>query len=1139
MRGWVGLGCVVWAQLCWACAPPKEAGPSEAEAPESQPTLDAREAVSPSEAQARTAQRFGRVPLRYEENRGQHDARARYVARQGALTLFATDDGPELALHVNEPSALGASEPGALGPERARPGTPSDAGVCRAEPAPSRVVGLRIAIEGARSGARIEPRERLITRSNYLIGDDPRAWRTGIPNYRSLTYRGLAPGVDMVLRGSPEGRLEYDLVVAPGTAPELAVRFEGAERVTLAEDGALSVHVGDVVLTQPRPVLYQEIEGARVPVEGAYRLAGLDRVRFQVGTYDRSRPLVIDPVLVYATYFGGSFGEGASDIAVDDAGATYIAGTTDSTDLPTSLGAAQALYAGRSDAFVAKLTPGGDALAYVTYLGGSNREYAWGIGVDGAGAAYVTGYTESTDFPTSVGALQAGLGGVADAYVVKLSPAGSALAYATYLGGSREDNAYGIAVDGAGAAYVTGYTDSTDFPTSAGVLQAANAGGRDVFVAKLDPAGSALAYATYLGGGGSDDAWDIAVDGAGAAYVAGYSGSPNFPTSASPLQAAIAGGWDSFVAKLAPDGSALSYGTYLGGSRNDYALRIVVDGVGAAYVTGETSSTDFPTSAGALQTTNVGGVDAFVVNVSPGGSALAYATYLGGSGDDSARGIALDGAGAAYVTGYTYSANFPITVSVLQAALAGAGDAFFANLNPGGTALIYSTYLGGSDSDGSSGVVVDGVGAAYIAGGTVSTDFPTSPGTLQPAMAGGGDAFVVKVGPSPCGNGAVEPGEECDGGVCCTPSCTFRASTFECRRSAGGCDVAETCPGDGTACPTDLWRPAGYECRPSAGDCDVAEYCDGTGARCPANVRLTVATVCRPEAGPCDREERCTSSSDTCPADQVESRLRVCARSADVCSPVTFCDGERATCEPNVAPAGTPCRASAEACDAAEACDGLSGACPPDAPAPDGTSCADAIACNGSEVCSGGACAMGTSISCDDGDACTADACEEPGTCVSVPVPGCCNLDVDCDDANGCTADVCDLAANRCTNDAVAGCVEGDAGAPLDDGGVASDAGTTSDGAVEADAGVIAMDAGEGEGEVAGGCGCRIGGRGPRGGLVLELVLALASWRGRRRRAAGGSRCGSRSWHGTTSRSCIWRRSWCGSRRVEISGRAW
>ncbi len=459
------------------------------------------------------------------------------------------------------------------------------------------------------------------------------------------------------------------------------------------------------MVRQLAPRAYQMTGGRRRPVASRYVLSG-DRVSIRLGAYDHHRALVIDPTvtLAYSTYLGGSGEEGDSGqgIAVDSAGDAYVTGTTTSTDFPTHdpLQPENASGGGDvSNAFVAKLNPAGSALLYSTYLGGSGLgafgDSGLGIAVDSAGDAYVTGNTASSDFPTH-NPLQPEFGGGGsdgDAFVAKLNPAGSALLYSTYLGGSGGDFGQGIAVDTAGDAYVTGYTNSSDFPTHDPLQRKASdtSGDGNAFVAKLNPAGSALLYSTYLGGSRDDSGQGIAVDTAGDAYVTGYTNSPDFPTH-NPLQRKFGGrgGFagptgDAFVAKLNPAGSALLYSTYLGGSDDDSAQGIAVDTTGDAYVTGNTNSTNFPTHdplQPKFRGDHAGFIgDAFVAKLNPAGTALLYSTYLGGSGDDSGQGIAVDTAGDAYVTGDTNSSDFP-THNPLQPKLPGFGNLFVAKLGP-------------------------------------------------------------------------------------------------------------------------------------------------------------------------------------------------------------------------------------------------------------------------------------------------------------------------------------------------------------------------------------------------------------------------------------------------------------------------
>ena len=472
-------------------------------------------------------------------------------------------------------------------------------------------------------------------------------------------------------------------------------------------------------------------------------LTGEHQIGFALGAYDRAHGLVIDPVLAYSSYLGGNGLDVGNDIAVDSTGAAYVIGQTASTNFPTA-NPLQAAMAGPGDAFVTKLNPAGSALVYSTYLGGSSIDEGSGIAVDSTGAAYVTGQTFSTNFPTT-NPVQAAAGGGGDAFATKLNPAGSALVYSTYLGGSALDRGTAIAVDPAGAAIVTGQTSSTNFPT-ANAVQAALAGSSDGFVTKLDPAGSALAYSTYLGGTSDDSSGssDIAVDAAGAAYVAGDTTSSDFPT-VNAYQAALAGSIDAFVTKLDPGGSALVYSTYLGGNAVDLGSGVAVDATGAAYVTGQTTSPNLPT-VNALQPTYAGGVDAFVTKLNAAGTALVYSTYLGGTAVDLGSDIAVGPTGSAGVTGFTRSDDFP-TASPVQAVYAGNADAFVAQLASSGSALIEATYLGGTADEAGYGIAVDAAGAAYVAGYTGSTDFPTA-NPLQAAYAGGYDAFVAKIDPT-------------------------------------------------------------------------------------------------------------------------------------------------------------------------------------------------------------------------------------------------------------------------------------------------------------------------------------------------------------------------------------------------------
>jgi hypothetical protein len=692
---------------------------------------------------------YGQLPLTFEINQGQTDGQVNFLAHGPGYGLFLTQSGVVLSLHNQSAPASGFS-----------PLPPHDS--------PTFNDVLQMDFVGDNPETQAVGVEPLASVSNYLIGNDPSKWHTNVATYDRVEYQDLYPGVSLDYYGN-QGQLEYDFVVDPGADPA-AIRFTvaGAQTVSLDAQGDLVLHAsgGDVV--EHAPVIYQTINGVRQEVAGGYVLLPTDdlpstthQIAFAVGAYDHSRALVIDPILSYCTYLGGSGNELANAIAVDAAGNAYVTGLTGSTNFPTTAGALQSAKGAGFDGFVAKLNAAGTGLVYATYLGGSGDDFPTGITVDATGKAYVTGDTNSTDFPTTTGALQTSNGGgQQDAFVAKLNATGSALVYSTYLGGNDLDVSSGIAVDSSGNAYVTGFTASTNFPTTAGALQSAKGAGGDGFVAKLNAAGTGLVYSTYLGGSGDDLAEGIAVDAAGDAFVTGTTDSTNFPTTAGALQASNAGGDDAFVSKLNAAGSALVYSTYLGGSGDDVAEGIAVDSAGNAYVTGFTVSTNLPTTAGALQTSSAGGDKAFVAKLNAAGTGLVYSTYLGGNGTDVAYGIAVDAAGEAYLAGATNSTNFPTTPGAPQTSFAGAtvgqingdfsGDAFVAKLNVAGTALVYSTYLGGSNDDLARAIAVDAAGEAYLAGSTMSTNFPTIAGALQTSTVGGFvHAFVFKLATAP------------------------------------------------------------------------------------------------------------------------------------------------------------------------------------------------------------------------------------------------------------------------------------------------------------------------------------------------------------------------------------------------------
>jgi hypothetical protein len=670
------------------------------------------------------------LPFHFEVNRGQTDERVAFVARAGGYTAFVMPGEVVLAV--------------AAGSKRAQP-------------------PLRLSLAGADPAAAVRGREALAGRVHYFTGRDPRGWRTHVPTYGRVEVAGVYPGIDLVYYGA-QRRLAFDAVVAPGADPSaLRLAFEGAARVEIDARGDLVLDNGAGEFRLSRPVIYQTAEGGRTAVTGGYVLRPVEgsggdhiwhpyqEVGVEVGAYDRSRPLVIDPVLAYSTYLGGSADEFGYDIAVDEAGQMYVTGPTLSLNFPT-MNPLQPNFGGGvldGDVFVSKLTADGSAFVYSTYFGGSSEDSGWGVAVDSLGSAYLTGRTSSDNFPLAnpfqAICIKDFTGTCLEAFVTKLKPDGSALLYSTYLGGRTSDGGADIAVDNAGNAYIVGMTLSPDFATVQ-PLHGKKGSSSDGFITKINASGSALVYSTYLGGTGVDGVTNIAIDPAGNAYVTGNTESTDFPTFRA-LQPALAGGRDLFVAKLGPTGSVLHYSTYLGGSESEGAEGgIAVDAAGSAYVTAATRSRNFPT-VNALQPKFRGGDsigDAFVSKLDPTGAALVYSTYLGGLSDDSGRDIAVDADGFAHITGLTLSVDFPVVKPSQPNYGGGHRDAYVSKLLPTGSALVFSTFLGGTTDDAGSAIALGPKGNVFVAGKAETPgEFPTV-NPLQPVIGGQNDAFVSR-----------------------------------------------------------------------------------------------------------------------------------------------------------------------------------------------------------------------------------------------------------------------------------------------------------------------------------------------------------------------------------------------------------
>jgi len=702
---------------------------------------------------AAVIKQYGKLPLYFIENKGQVDRAVKFYERGAGHATFFTGDGVVLSLTKMD---------GKVG-KNAR--HRDIKGLETTQERKTITEALSLSFVGANKKAKISADDRMAGKVNYFIGNDHSKWRTGIPTYGAVTYKDLYKNIDIKFYGNNR-RLEHDIIVRPGGDFSL-VKFasKGIQDLKVTKDGGLEVILKHGKIIEKRPVIYQEIGGKRVAVKGSYRIFKSNKENFEYGfnvvSYDRTKDLVIDPVLVYSTYLGGTGDESPwGGIAVDNTGAAYVAGYTHSHDFPV-VSPFQGIFAGGwTDAFVTKINPAGNAIVYSTYLGGSdNVDAATGIAVDSSGAAYITGYTGSTDFPLLVN-LQ-GHAGYFDAFVTELNPAGSALVFSTYLGGSDDENVGGIAVNARGDIkitgmdiFITGDTFSADFPTT--VSSVLN-GLKDAFVVKLNylplPGGSgalSLDFSTLIGGSGFEYGRGIAVNSKGEVYITGSTQSADFPLQ-DPFQSTYGGTGDAFVASfLRTTGNVLhnpSFSSYLGGSSQDDGYGVAVDAFDNVYVTGQTASTDFPV-LNAVQPANAGFWDTFVTKITPPfPNVISYSTYLGGSGNDFGHAIAADPTGNVAVTGSTNSLDFPLVNPIDST---GGGDAFVTEINTAGSALTMSTYLGGSNGS------ETGYGVAYspftwdlfVTGETWSTDFPlVSP--IQGAKSSFDDAFISKISGTP------------------------------------------------------------------------------------------------------------------------------------------------------------------------------------------------------------------------------------------------------------------------------------------------------------------------------------------------------------------------------------------------------
>jgi Beta-propeller repeat len=675
--------------------------------PASQPHAASSDTVSKMSTKGASAA-INSLPTNFEVNRGQADDDVKFIGRGKGFGVLLKSSEAVIALQNHKQTAQRVS----------------------------------MKLEGANSAAFVSGVGQQVARANYFIGNDPAKWVRDVETYSGVFYSSVYRGVDLMFH-SNERELEYDFTVAPEGDPNtIRLRFDGADNARITSDGALILGTAAGELRHERPFAYQQSNGSMTPVQTVFKKRSDGTIGFQVGDYDRTLPLVIDPVLVYSTYLGGAASDFGRAITVDSAGNTYIAGDSVSSDFLFRASTSN------SDVFVGRLGTNGLLFTY-SFFGGAKNDTASGLIVDGSGNIYLSGTTESSDFPL-VSSIGTALMGTSDAFVVKLTANFQQFFYSSLVGGTGRETGVSLAVDIAGSAYISGRTSSTDFPLAGAIQTSYGGGDSDAFVSKLALDGKTLVYSTYLGGSLAEDASGqsgISVDSAGNAYVTGDTLSANFPLR-NPIQPSKNGGTsnsDAFVSVINASGSAFVYSTYLGGTNDDFGLAIATDASHNAYVAGKTKSTSFPGSTSTRTSTTTS--DAFVAKISASGSAINYLTFVGGAvGDESANAIAVNATGDTVVIAGFAGAGVTAVKSIQSFFKGGAEDALIAMLGSNG-AVAFSTYLGGSGDDDALGIALGSDGAIYVTGFTDSQDFLTFL-ELKDTNAGARDIFIAKIDPN-------------------------------------------------------------------------------------------------------------------------------------------------------------------------------------------------------------------------------------------------------------------------------------------------------------------------------------------------------------------------------------------------------
>ncbi|HEV2470716.1 MAG TPA: SBBP repeat-containing protein [Candidatus Sulfotelmatobacter sp.] len=692
---------------------------------------------------------YGRLPLTFESNRGQASPQVDFISRGPGYRAYLTGKGMVLSLRAGEATASSATH----------------------KPSNVKRASIQFQLLGSAANPKVVGENQQPGIINYFIGNDPTQWHRNVPIYGQIRYKNVYPGIDLVYYGNHQ-QLEYDFAVAPKADPrQIRFAITGASSIHVLSDGTLVLGTNNGELHFQPPVIYQERNGRRVPVKGSFKVSEANRIGFQLAQYDSTQPLVIDPVLLYSTYLGGSGNDQPAGIAVDASGNVYVGGSTDSSDFPGStLGS---LPAGTDHAFVAKLDATGSNLIYADYLGGSGGDYGYAIALDASNNVYVTGSTASSDFPM-VNPFQGTYPGSFNAFLSKISADGSSLLYSTYFGGNGSDIPSSVAVSQTGEMTIAGYTSSTNLAVANAYQSSASSNqggvyGNYGFVTRFSPDGSSLEFSTYFGGSanaplscGLSTCWPqpdsqimaMAADSSGNSYVTGYTNTSNFPTTSgaylttntTQMNASVG-----FISKFNSAG-ALQYSTYFYGSSGlPMSINaIAVDGAGDAYITGlALSDSTFPVTSTSICDPATAGWAcsySFVSKFDPTGASLLYSTFLGPNNGSVPEAIALDANNDAYVLGFTSSNAFS-SVNGIEP-YAGGYDLLLVEIDPAATTQLFATYLGGSGDEepAPTGMVADSSGNVYFTGSTSSTDLPVTSGAFQSTFGGNTDGFVIKVG---------------------------------------------------------------------------------------------------------------------------------------------------------------------------------------------------------------------------------------------------------------------------------------------------------------------------------------------------------------------------------------------------------